>query len=258
MMLEIEVKSEVDEQSVGRNSFRILELKSDEFGNLVTSLIGELPDYYVDPESVASTLERLGKSASAQKLRAKLPEVKKIRSGDLGEVITTAYIEESTDFTVPIRKLRWGDHPNMAMRGDDVIGIYVNQEQQTLRFIKAEAKANKSMSSDVLEKARVELDSDGGLPAPHALEFVAERLREAGEIELSNLIEKVQLVDGIRTDQVEHLLFTFTSSDPRTLQKTAFEAYSGNIKQSSVCFRVNTHQELIESVYQGVLNGLDD
>ena len=42
------------------------------------------------------------------------------------------------------------------------------------------------------------------------------------------------------------------------LQKEAFEDYSGSIKQSSVGFQVSNHQELIGSVYQGVLDGLDD
>lgn len=75
---------------------------------------------------------------------------------------------------------------------------------------------------------------------------------------MADLIEKVQLLDGIRANQVEHLLFTFTASDPATLQKEAFESYVGNIKQTSVGFRVRDHQDLITSVYQGVTDGLDD
>ena len=34
----------------------------------------------------------------------------------------TLYIEGCTDYSVPPRKLRWRDHRNMAMHGDDVIG----------------------------------------------------------------------------------------------------------------------------------------
>lgn len=257
-MLELELKSDATECTVGDNTFKVLTLKPEEFDNLKNRLVEVLPECYVDPQSIASTLERLGKVAAAQKLRIKIPQVKTIRSGDIGEVLTTDYIDESTEYHVPIQKLRWRDHRDMAMRGDDVIGILVNQEQQTIQFLKAEAKANKSLSRAVLQKAREELDNDEGLPAPHALQFVAERLRETGNIELSDLIDKVQLVDGIRTNQVEHLLFTFTASNPLTLQKEAFEAYEGNIKQSSVGFKVNVHQELIAGVYQGVVDGLDD
>lgn len=257
-MLGIKNKSLLNEQSRQSHKFKILNLKPSEFNNLKDALIGLLPDYYVDPQSIAGTLARLGKPAAAQKLLTKIPEVKNIRSGDIGEVLASDYIEESLGYNVPIRKLRWRDHRNMAMRGDDVIGIIVDQQQQTIKFLKAEAKANKILGRGILEDARKELDLDDGFPAPHALEFVAERLRETGNQALSDLIEKVQLVDGIRANQVEHLLFTFTASNPATLQKESFDAYDGNIKQTSVGFRVAEHQELIAGVYQGVIDGLDD
>ena len=257
-MLNITDKSLVTDQATGRNLFKKIVLKPDEFESLVEELVALLPDYYIDPLSVASTLERLGKPAAAQKLRLKLPEVKKIRSGDIGEIITTDYIEEEMPFSVPIRKLRWKDHRNMAMRGDDVIGLLVDQQSHKISFLKAEAKSNQTLGTAALEKAREELDLDEGLPAPHALEFVAERLRETGNQDLADLIEKAQLIDGIRPNQVEHLLFTFTASNPENLQKDAFDAYSGTIKQSSVGFQVGNHQELISCVYQGVIDGLDD
>jgi hypothetical protein len=257
-MLNQENSSEVTEHIVNNHKFKVLTLKPHEFDNLKNALIGLLPDYYVDPQSIAGTLARLGKPAVAQKLLTKIPEVKNIRSGDIGEVLASDYIEESLGYNVPIRKLRWRDHRNMAMRGDDVIGIIVDQQQQSIKFLKAEAKANKILGRGILDDARKELDLDDGFPAPHALEFVAERLRETGNQALSDLIEKVQLVDGIRANQVEHLLFTFTASNPATLQKESFDAYDGNIKQTSVGFRVTEHQELIAGVYQGVIDGLND
>lgn len=257
-MLDIKGKSVEEVENSGRNSFKIFTLKPDEFETLKSTLIHTLPGLYVDPNSIANTLERLGKQAAANKLRVKIPEAKKVRSGDIGELLATDYIEECTDYSVPIMKLRWRDHRNMPMRGDDVIGILVSQVDQAIRFLKAEAKGNKSLSRDVLQKARDELDLDDGLPSPHALTFVTERLREIGQLELSDIIERAQLVDGIKGQQVEHLLFTFTASSPATLQKEAFEAYTGNIKQKSVGFRVTRHQELINDVFQGAIDALDD
>lgn len=257
-MLGQEDKSEVTENIINNNKFKVLTLKPNEFDNLKNALINVLPDYYVDPQSIAGTLARLGKTAAAQKLLTKIPEVKNIRSGDIGEVLASDYIEESLGYNVPIRKLRWRDHRNMAMRGDDVIGIIVDQQQQSIKFLKAEAKANKILGRGILDDARKELDLDDGFPAPHALQFVADRLRETGNQALSDLIEEVQLVDGVRANQVEHLLFTFTASNPATLQKESFDAYDGNIKQTSVGFSVTEHQELIAGVYQGVIDGLND
>ncbi len=255
-MLNIINKSKITTENKQEHTFTILELKPEEFDILISELVDLVPQHYISPTSIADILARLGKEAAAQKLRDKIPKVKKIRSGDIGEIITADYIEESTNFSVPIQKLRWSDHPNMAMRGDDVIGIELVGD--TVRFLKAEAKSSKSLSTAVMTKARDELDNDEGLPAPHALGFVIDRLKETGNSQLANLIEKVQLVDRIKPNQVEHLLFTLTSSNPATLQKAAFTAYSGNIKQTSIGFRVDDHQELIESVYEGVIDGLND
>ncbi len=255
-MLKIEEKSIITKITNANNSLTIMKLKSSDYDMLVTELINLIPEHYIAPEAIADILTRLGKNAASQKLKDKIPIVKKIRSGDVGEVITSDYIDEYTEYFVPIKKLRWRDHRDMAMRGDDVLGIFIDKNQK-IKFLKGEAKSNKSLSRSVLERAQEELNNDDGLPAPHALGFVIDRLKEIGETELASLLEKVQLVDGIKKQQVEHLLFTFTSSNPETLQKEAFESYEGKISQSSVCLQTRDHQEFINRVYQGVCDELD-
>jgi len=106
-------------------------------------------------------------------VRQKLPESKAIRSGDLGEILATEYIAESTPYEVPIKGLRWKDHRNMAMRGDDVIGIEQNPENGRLKFLKSEAKSRAALAAGVVVDARTALEKDGGLPSPHALAFVS-------------------------------------------------------------------------------------
>lgn len=257
-MLNLREKSAVSDVENGNHKFSVLVLEDDEFSSLVDGLIETLPDHYVELASVADTLRRLGKKAAAQKLLTKIPEAQKIRSGDIGEVLAADYVEQYTGYSIPIKKLRWRDHRNMPMRGDDVIGFIIDLQKQTLNFIKVEAKSVKSLGRKVLGEARDELDLDDGLPAPHALEFIAERLRETGNVVLSDLIEKVQLVDTISANQVEHLLFTYTASNPDSLQKEAFEAYGGTYTQNSVGLRVTEHQKLISDVYEGLIDGLDD
>jgi len=257
-LLNIADKSNVTIENVNQHTFSILELKPEEFDTLVSGLESLVPTNYIAPESLVDIFTRLGKEATAQKLRDKIPEVKKIRSGDIGEALAADYIEDSTIFQVPIKKLRWRDHRNMAMRGDDVIAIHVNTADQTIRFLKTEAKSYKSLGRAVLSDARRELDNDNGLPSPHALGFIIDRLKDIGNSTLADLLEKVQLVDGIKANQVEHLLFTFTASNPETLQREAFDAYDGDIQQTSVGFRVTSHQSLIQSVYEGIISGLDD
>lgn len=250
--------SENTSESVDDHKLKTITVLADNYDQAVEAVVSVVPDHYIDPESIAHILERLGKPEAAQKLRTKLPETKNIRSGDLGEILGTEYINNQTQFTAPINKLRWKDHREMAMRGEDVIGIKVFENGQRPNFLKTEAKSRAQLSTLVLEKARTALDSDGGQPAPHALAFIADRLRDCGNVAFADIIDDAQLKNGITKNQMEHLLFTFTGSNPHNLQKTVLEAYDGEITQHAVGLRVARHQEFIADVFDEVEDGHDN
>ena len=250
---------EISTEAVNGHDYKAINLlDDDDLEPAIEDIAQVVPDHYIDPESIANTLERLGKPAAANKIRIKLPQTKKLRSGDLGEILATEYIDSQTEFDVPIRKLRWHDHREMAMRGDDVIGIVTPNNGQRPHFLKTEAKSRAALGRKVLEDARSALDADDGRPAPHALAFVGDRLREGGSTELADLIDDAQLKDGIARQQMEHLLFTFTGSNPNNLQKEILETYGGDISQHAVGLRIKTHQRFIADVFEEVENGLDD
>ena len=115
-----------------------------------------------------------------------------------------------------------------------------------------------ALGRQVLNEAREALDDDEGRPAPHALAFVADRLREGGNTELADIIDDAQWKQGITIQQMKHLLFTFTRSNPDNLQKEILEAYDGDIEQHAAGLRVTTHQQFIADVFEEVENGLDD
>ena len=83
------------------------------------------------------------------------------------------------------------------MRGDDVIAIGLPTKTASLRLLKTEVKSRTSLSAKVVEEARLALNSGGGLPSPHALAFVSDRLHELGQDTLADLISLAQLKDGI-------------------------------------------------------------
>ena len=90
-----------------------------------------VPSHYASEEHMARALRRLGKPAAASLIEAKLPTTKAIRSGDLGEIYATEWIDaHSGGYHAPIERLRWKDHRNMAMRGEDVIGILQDPQTQ--------------------------------------------------------------------------------------------------------------------------------
>ncbi len=124
-----------------------------------------VPGHYASEEHLARAFRRLGKSAVAALIESKLPTTKAIRSGDLGEIFATEWIDaHSGGYHAPIKRLRWKDHRNMAMRGEDVIGILQDPQTQRLRFLKTEAKSRAVLTAQVVAAARANLDKDGGRP----------------------------------------------------------------------------------------------
>ena len=69
-----------------------------------------IPSHYAAEEQIARALARLGKPAAAALMEGKLPTTKNIRSGDLGEIYATEWIDSHSDgYHAPIKRLRWKD-----------------------------------------------------------------------------------------------------------------------------------------------------
>ena len=79
----------------------------------------------------------------------------------------------------------------MALRGDDIIGIA--REKEKLKLLKGESKSRATLSTAALDEAAVALDSNRGRPNRHSVLFVAERLREQGDDEIAEELEKAVL-----------------------------------------------------------------
>ena len=213
-----------------------------------------VPTHYASEERIARALQRLGKPAAAQLIIDSLPQTAQIRSGDLGEIYATEWINAHSGYRAPIKRLRWKDHRNMAMRGDDVIGLILDPTTHRLRFLKTEAKSRVTLRAQTLEEARTGLDKDGGLPSSHALAFVSARLLELGnEMPLVDAIDDALCRHGIPAESVKHLLFTFSGNAPEALLTQALQAYPGPIGQLGVGLHVDGHAEFVGAVYEQVI-----
>lgn len=212
-----------------------------------------IPGHYAAEEQVARILRRLGRPKSAAFIEGKLPTTKSIRSGDLGEILATEYVVSHTPYSVPVKRLRWKDHRNMAMRGDDVIGLLRDPATGRLSFLKGEAKSRVSLAGGVVAEARTGLDKDGGLPSAHALEFISSRLMDGGEEELADAIDDALLKHGIAPQSVQHLLFTFSGNDPAGYLRASVQAYAGAYVQRYVGVRIATHGAFVADVYAQVI-----
>ena len=246
------------ESNVAGHSLTVLRGRTENLAGARDSLAALIPGYYAAEEHIAKILERLGKKAAADFVRQKLPNRKSMRSGDLGEILATEYITQHTGYAVPIKRLRWKDHRNMALRGDDVIGISQDPATSRLRFLKAESKSRANLSESVIAQARAGLDKDNGLPSAHSLSFISERLFEFGSTALAAAIDDAQLKLGIPPQAVKHLIFTFSGNSSAEQLAAALLTYAGGISQLSVGLRVESHGDFISAVYDVVMQDAND
>lgn len=238
---------------VGAHSLQILTGDPARLHLGVGATAAVVPGHYASEERIAHVLRHLGKPQAAAIIEAKLPTTKQIRSGDLGEIFATEWIVTNTIYRVPIKRLRWKDHRNMAMRGEDVIGIVQDPITSRLLFLKTEAKSRATLTGQVLVEARAGLDKENGLPSAHALSYISARLFETGDHVLADAIDQATFNSGIQANSVRHLLFTFSGNAPQALLTASLQAYGGNYGQMSVGLEVNGHPAFVGAVYDQVI-----
>jgi hypothetical protein len=242
------------DQPLGNHHQRVMTGQAAHLAVGIQATAAIVPAHYASEEQVARALARLCKPAAAALIESKLPTTKQIRSGDLGEIYATEWIDaHSGGYRAPIKRLRWKDHRNMAMRGDDVIGILQDPQSQRLQFLKTEAKSRAALTTQVLTEARAGLDKDGGLPSAHALHFISARLLELDNLPLADAIDDALLKHGIPPQSVRHLLFTFSGNAPDAMLAASLQAYPGPINQWGIGLRVEGHGAFIGAVYDRVI-----
>ncbi len=214
-------------------------------------LLASVRSHYDDPASIADDIEELGFEGAAAILRERLPTKPKARSGEVGEILATELIEYLTEYTVPVRRLRYKDGREMALRGDDFIGLQIDGTR--LKYIKGESKSGKSMSASVITTARERLNDDNGRPTAISLLFVADRLleRDGDEKKIGRSIRNEVALGIIKASNVTHGLFTFTGNNKLSDLKTDLDGAASTYKHLSINVRITDHQDFIAWVYQG-------
>jgi Cap4 SAVED domain len=212
--------------------------------------LGELVQkHYVDPERAAERIERLGYKKAAKQLNQYLPTSTKARSGDLGEILATEYVNRRMPFKVPIFRLRWKDGRNMALRGDDLIAI--GRQDGTLQLLKGEVKSRRKVVSATVAKALEQLRKNASRPSGHTINYVIDRLLDLGKAKTAALLEKY-LDEGIVADDLCHLLFVLSGNDPKQLFDGALSSYSGKVRIAAVGLVIEDHANFVSGVYKGL------
>lgn len=209
--------------------------------------------HYVSDIEIATFLESLDYHEAAEVVRENYPEGATGRSGDLGEILCTEVIEEWCGFNVPIRKLRYKDHREQAMRGEDVIGVR-QEDTGDLSLLKAEAKSAQALATQTVLEARQGLDANSGRPSGHAMMYVARRLLEQGgaPAELGKKIMRESVRKAVPKTRISHLFFAMTGSAAGDMIDNDFEQAETDRDQILVHLRIPKHADFVEEVYNEV------
>lgn len=216
----------------------------------------ELPhrirDHYLSQEELADAIEDLGLANAAAAVRELLPTSVNIRSGDLGEILAVEACEEELDYRIPIRRLRYKDHRNMSMRGDDLIGVDIDDNHRLL-LLKGESKSRQALAAVTIAEAREALESDHGRPSAHSLMFVARVLIREGDDEDQSMGKRLRqeaVQRAVPKERIGHLLFTLSGNPADQPIADDFDSADGSRPQYIVNVRIRDHGEFIEEMFE--------
>ena len=204
--------------------------------------------HYDDPRRFAARTRRLGYRKAAKLLRQLQPTRAGARSGDVGEILATELVPALLpDFRIPIKRLRWKDGRNMAMRGEDLIGIA--EHASPPRFLKGECKSGQNIGAGVVAEARRALKAYVGRPSQHAMAFVMNRLFELNDDATAKIFEEYLLNRQLKRTQLIHFTFALSGNNSAAALNDDLDAYTGRIEQHAVAMRIKDHKKFIASLF---------
>jgi hypothetical protein len=181
-------------------------------------------------------------NAAAKSLRA--------RSGELGEVLATEYIAGEKAYPVFVRRLRYKDGQDLAMRGDDFLA-FRKGKAGAVEVLKVESKARRALTRTVAKAALMGLNKYEGRPTPQSVAFVVMRLFEEDRDADAQLV-KTALEQRLDIKQVEHFAFTASSNDPKTVLLAAHDDVPSTARREVVGLRLEEYHDFLAAVYKAL------
>lgn len=185
---------------------------------------------------------------AAQIIANSLPSNKRTRSGDLGELLATEYLNSETPFVVPIKKLRWKSDRETAMHGNDVIGV--DTKAKPICVLKGECKSRANFSQSVVDEAAAGLDRHDGRPNPSTLAFITKRLYEQKRDAEAKVFQDLQCDGSISAKSMRHMIFALAGNNPSPLLATGKKSKHAGIKRESTAIVVTDHGAFVAAVYK--------
>lgn len=213
---------------------------------IVKALHAQLIEHYVGAETI---LKAGGYDQAADLIANSMPTKKKIRSGDVAEILATEFLHAETSFRVPVKKLRWKSDRGMPLHGDDLIAVDPSKKRP--RLLKGECKSRIGFYPSHAEEAVEQLEKDGCRPNPSSLAFIAKRLYEQDRDSEAHVFRDLQAKEGLRLRQIEHLLFVLSQNNPVAVLADLPDPSKKSVRRRwGAAVVVEQHADLIRDAFE--------
>lgn len=209
--------------------------------------------HHASPEALKQTeqhreaMRRLGLGAE-QALLPRFPTNPSTQKGNLAEIVLAEYMVAASGVKLPVYRLRYNPNVDQSMKGDDVLAFDLDAEP--VRIIVGESKFRGASSPAAVKEIveRLARSHKGGVPV--SLQFVADRLFEAGQVELAGRVlncATLFALGELRIDYVGMLL-----SDTRTAERVE-DATPGSLRRlAMISLGVPDPDSLVDACYREV------
>lgn len=170
-------------------------------------------DHHTHRTRVADLLKELGHEATAAKIAKELPKSDRTRKGNFGEVIASEHLVQRHGYYMPVFKLRFRDHANLPMRGEDIIAFGRDAAGSINKVCIGEAKTVLAFASQKVIDAHERLEKTYR-PHPETLHLIAEILYDRGDNELARQVDQLLQKLANKTVDQENWIFLITANQP--------------------------------------------
>lgn len=195
------------------------------WAELVRSLRTVLVSHHTSAAALERTkthreaMKRLGLDDEQVKL-CRFPTNVTTQKGNLAEIVLAEYVVATSGLVLPVYRLRYNPNIDQSMKGDDVLAFDLYENPP--RILVGEAKF-RGVSKAIAVKeivAGLLRSYKGGVPA--SLQFVADRLFEAGEVDLGTRVMECATLFAYGKLNIDYvgLLLSDTKAAERVEQAT--------------------------------------
>lgn len=131
------------------------------------------------------------------------PKSSRTQRGNFAEIFLAEYLQETTDAHMPVYRLRYNPNVDQSMKGDDVLLFDVDSDP--IRVIVGEAKFRGVPSKQVVIETVDGLLRSNKAGLPISLQFVADRLFDAGKNDLAFKIQNCAILFATNKLKIDYV-----------------------------------------------------